>query len=258
MTESKPTFSQRLVRKGALIEETYQAFAHWDARESVHENVSRLRAKNPFGAKNESWLKEITTTLSSRFAHGDSVEALVILARGRYPIERWRYCLLWHFASTDELYSQFAQEFLFGQHQQGIAAFDTEAVLPFVEKLDAEGGFEAHLSEYGRRRTARDLLRMAGAFGLVEGQPVRRFSNSPIPEDAILYAVYDLMQQMHSVSRAIQAPRWRLFLMKPTDVEHELINLHQFRRVRYEQAGSVRELALPHSNLVEFSKSLIA
>jgi len=258
MIDVQPAFSQRLVRKGALIEETYRAFAHWDLRKSLPENIDMIRAQNTLGAPNESWLREITVTLSSRFSHGDSVAPLAILAKGQYPLERWRYCLLWHFASTDHLYAQFAAEFLFDQHQHGIAAFDTNAVLPFIERLDAEKAFEAPLSHYGRVRTARDLLRMAAAFGLVEGQPVRRFTNSPIPEDAILYALYDLMDRVQSVSRSIPDARWRLFLMKSSDVEHELINLHQFRRLRYEQAGSVRELSLPHANLTEFARSLTA
>jgi hypothetical protein len=258
MIDTQPAFSQRLVRKGALIEETYRAFAHWDTRKSLAENIDLLRARNSLGAPNESWLREITATLSSRFSHGDSATPLAILAKGQYPLEKWRYCLLWHFATTDNLYAQFATDFLFVHHQNGIAAFDTNAVLPFIEGLNAEHNFEAPLSPYGRLRTARDLLRMAAAFGLVEGQPVRRFTNNPVPEDAILYALYDLMDQTHSISRSIQSPRWRLFLMKPSEVEHELVNLHQFRRLRYEQAGSVRELSLPHANLVEYSRSLIA
>ena len=127
MIDTQPAFSQRLVRKGALIEETYRAFAHWDSGKSILENIESLRAHNPMGAANESWLREITATLSSRFTHGDPVEPLVILAKGQYPIERWRYCLLWHIATTDSLYARFAVDFLFAQHQNGIAAFDTNA-----------------------------------------------------------------------------------------------------------------------------------
>lgn len=258
MIDTQPAFSQRLVRKGALIEETYRAFSHWETDKSVPENIESIRAHNPMGAANESWLREITATLSSRFTHGDPVVPLAILAKGQYPIERWRYCLLWHIATTDSLYVRFATDFLFTQHQNGIAAFDTNAVMPFIEQLDAEGGFESALSPYGRLRTARDLLRMAAAFGLVAGTPVRRFTNDPIPEDAVLYALYALMDQFQSVSRSIKSLRWRVFLMRPSDVEHELVNLHQFRRLRYEQAGSVRELALPHNNLIEYCRSLIA
>jgi hypothetical protein len=58
------------------------------------------------------------------------------------------------------------------------------------------------------------------------------------------------------VSRALQSQRWRLFLLAPATVERELLNLHQLRRLRYEQAGSIRELTLPHASLLEFTQSL--
>jgi hypothetical protein len=130
--------------------------------------------------------------------------------------------------------------------------------MPFVSAQHAEGNIETELSDYGLRRTARDLLRMAAAFGLVEGQPRRHFSHVVVPEDAILYATYSLMDQVPSAERMIRSERWRLFLMGPEDVERELMNLHQFHRLRYEAAGSVRELSLPFSTLNEFTQSLIS
>jgi hypothetical protein len=257
MREPAPSNSTRLLRKGALIEETYRVFAHWDASRSLSQNLDRIRETNPLGARNQSWLREITTTLSGRFGHGDSIDPLVVLAKAQYPLERWRYCLLWHFGSTDGLYRRFAEEILFPHLQESIVAFDTEAVLPFIKRIEREKQIEP-LSDYGRRRAARDLLRMAAAFGLVAGRPVRRFTNVAIPEDALLYALYDLMGRFSSASRAVHSRRWRMFLMKPEEVEHELFNLHQFRRLRYDLAGTVRELALPHENLLEFTKSLAA
>ena len=251
-----PSFSTRLVRKGALIEETYRIFAHWNIADSLSSNLERIREKNLIGAKNRSWLREVTTTLSSRFSHGPSIEPLVLLAKRQYPVERWQFCLLWHFGATDGLFSRFVEEFLFRQHAEDIAAFDTEAVLPFVERIDDEEILGTHLTRYGRIRLARDLLRMAAAFGLVTSQVRRRFTHTAIPDDALLFGLYSLQAELPSVSRSLESPRWRLFLLSHGAVERELLNLHQFRRLRYEQAGSIRELSLPFDNLVEFAQSL--
>lgn len=256
MEETQLNYSTRLLRKGAFIEETYRVFAHWDFAMPTRENLSRICREKPLGAPNESWLREITTTLSSRFSHGDSIEPLVKLAKARYPIERWRYCLLWHFASTDGLYRRFSEDFLFAQLRQGVAVLSTEVVMPFIERLRDEGLMESDLSSYAVRRGARDLLRMAAAFGLLEGQPIRRFTHNPIPEDALLYGLYDLMDRFHSVDRAIRSERWRLFLLTAEDVEHELLNLHQYRRLHFEVAGTVRELSLPYASLLDFTRSL--
>lgn len=258
VAKNSPSFSTRLLRKGALVEETYRIFAHWELGSSLSDNLERIRATNPLGARNESWLREVTTTLSSRLAQGDSIESLVILAKAQYPLEHWRFFLLWHFGSTDGLFRRFVDEFLFRQRQENIAAFDTEAVAPFVAGIDRERILGAPLTTYGRVRLARDLLRMAAAFGLVTDQVRRRFTHVAIPDDAFLYGLYVLNAEIPSVSRAVESPRWRLFLLDAPDVERELLNLHQFRRLRYEQAGTIRELGLPYSSPAEFARSLVS
>lgn len=257
MPELAPSFSTRLLRKGAFIEETYRVFTHWDSTHTTRENIDRIRRDNPLGAPNHAWLREITATLLTRFSHGESVEPLVILAKAGYPVERWRYCLLWHFAGTDGLFARFCKEFLVEQLRKGVVVFTTESVKPFMERLKAEGVIESDLSDYGIVRGARDLLLMAADFGLIKGTPNRRFTHDAIPEDAILYAIYGTMESVQSISLTIRDDRWKLFLMTPADVERELLNLHQYRRVRYEQAGSVRELSLPFPGLIEFTRSLV-
>jgi hypothetical protein len=258
MNKGPLSYSTRLLRKGALVEETYRIFAHWDLGLSLSDNLERIRETNPLGAKNQSWLREVTLTLSSRFAHGDSIESLVILAKAQYPLEHWRFFLLWHFGSTDGLFSRFVGDFLFKQRLEDIAAFDTDAVAPFVSEIDRERILGAPLTSYGRVRFARDLLRMAAAFGLITDQLRRRFTQITIPDDAFLYGLYTLHAEISSVSRAVESPRWRLFLLGSTDVERELLNLHQFRRLRYEQAGTIRELSLTYDTPSEFARSLIS
>lgn len=256
MKQKTLSYSTRLLRKGALVEESYRVFACWEPEDPVAANLERIRKTNPVGARNESWLREVTTTMSARFGIGDALAPLACLAKAQYPLERWKFCLLWHMGSTDGLFLRFMEEFLFPQHEEGIAAFETSAALPFVESVEREQLLGTPLSNYGRVRLARDLFRMAAAFSLVAGQPRRRFTHVAIPDDAILYALHSLQAEVPSVSHALQSPRWRLFLLAPATVELELLNLHQHRRLRYEQAGSIRELSLPHPSLLDFVRSL--
>ena len=251
-------FSQRLVRKGVLIEETYRIFRHWDLELPLHDNISAIRSANPIGAENEAWLREITATISNRFSTGDSIASLVTLAKGGLALEVWKDCLLWHLGSTDGLYSAFASEFLFPRIDSGVAVFTTDDVIPFVRELEARGVFQEDLSDYGIRRLGRDLLRAAGEFGFVQGKARREVCHPAIPDDAILYAIYSLWEEVPSAERLVSSERWRLFLMRASQVEQELLNLHQFHRVRYERAGSVRELSLPYESLLEFAQSLIS
>ncbi len=255
---SKLKYSQRLIRKGVLVEETYRVFSHWDERCSLQENIEAIRANNPIGARNMAWLREITATISNRFSSGDPFLPLVVLAKGGLSVDIWKYCLLWHLGTTDGLYSSFVSEFLFPRIEEGIAVFTTDDVIPFVRELESQGVLKENLSDYGVRRLGRDLLRATAEFGFFRGTTRRELCHPPIPDNAFLFATYSLGQQVLSAERLISSDRWRLFLMRPYQVEQELLNLHQFHRLRYERAGTVRDLSLPYASLNEFAQSLVS
>ena len=53
----------------------------------------------------------------------------------------------------------------------------------------------------------------------------------------------------------MDADDWRLFLMRPSEVEEELLRLHQFGKLRFERAGSLLELTLPFSTAADYARS---
>ena len=48
-----------------------------------------------------------------------------------------------------------------------------------------------------------------------------------------------------------------MFLMRPADVERELLRLHQFRRLDYHVAGSLAELSLPYGSPHEYAEQMV-
>jgi len=56
--------------------------------------------------------------------------------------------------------------------------------------------------------------------------------------------------------RLIESADWRLFLMRPSDVEREIRRLHQYRRLHYEAAGSLAQLTLPAANALAYAEHL--
>lgn len=247
--------SLRLIRKGALIQETYTAFQSWDLSKPFAANLAFLRESNVFGARNQGWLKEIMATLSSRFNGQSGFTPLITLAKGKIPLEQWKPCLLWHLAATDKLYYRFAVEWLYPAFQNGAYLIRTDDVIPFVTELTsgqiASGG---SLSDYGTLRTARDLLKMAADFGLLSGSATRRFTTYHLPLESCLYILHALAAQEHNPRKMIDAPEWRLFLMTPEQVERELMELHQFQRLNFEMAGSLAQLQLPCRSLQEYAE----
>jgi hypothetical protein len=61
-----------------------------------------------------------------------------------------------------------------------------------------------------------------------------------------------------SPSKVIASPEWRLFLMRPADVERELLRLHQFRKLDYQVAGSLVQLSLPCMSTRDYAERMIA
>ncbi len=50
---------------------------------------------------------------------------------------------------------------------------------------------------------------------------------------------------------------WRLFLMDASDIERELLRLHQFHALRYEAAGSLVRLDLPADSPESYARELV-
>ena len=114
LSQSKPKsgrrkLSTRLIRKGALLEDTHRVFLEWDLAESFEENLNRARELNTPAADNQSWLKEVVATISSRWRHEPRLSTLIELAQ-RTSFDVWRPCVLWHIGQVDELYYRFATE----------------------------------------------------------------------------------------------------------------------------------------------------
>ena len=49
-----------------------------------------------------------------------------------------------------------------------------------------------------------------------------------------------------------------MYLLRPADVEQEILRLHQFRKVHYEAAGSIVQLSLPQPSALAYAEAMVA
>ncbi|MCG8006854.1 MAG: DUF1819 family protein [Candidatus Thiodiazotropha lotti] len=263
MNQSKSTsggrkLSTRLIRKGALLEDTHRVFVEWNLKDSFEENLNRARVLNTPAAENQGWLKEVVATISSRWRSEPRLTTLIKLTQ-RASFDVWRPCVLWHIGQVDEMYYRFATEWLYVEYEAGTYQLRAADVVPFVKKVTvSRAAGNKGLSEYGLKRAGRDLLRMAADFGLLRGKSVREFSSYHLPEESFIYLLHTLYEVYGNAQDVVHSPDWRLFLMSAADVERELFRLHQFRKLRYEVAGSLVELTLPCSSAAEFVEEVAA
>jgi hypothetical protein len=247
------------VVKGAMIEETYACFAAWDFTCSKRENLDRLRLENFIGASSVTWLRDVAKVLNRRFEPEGRDRALVLLAKSGCVIEEWKPLLLWHMTRDEFLVRDFLQNWLFPAYESGVFRVHTEEAQTYLQGIGKRGATTEHAwSEQTTKRVAAGLLKIAADFGLLRGSVIKEFVSHHLPERSFLYLLHAIRDENLSPSKVVESPDWRMFLMRPSDVEREILRLHQFRKLRYEVAGSLAELTLPCASTREYVERMVA
>lgn len=253
MTASDAQLSSYLAIKGAFVETTYRAFSDWDMSVAPAGNLERIKATNSVGASSEGWLKQFIRVVNQRYDLAGRDRPLIELVQQGWHIDDWRPVQLWHMARSDELLRLFLADWLFERRENGIVVVNTEAVVEFLQGLVKKrlGSVDAW-KENTYRRVASGLLKMAAEFHLMRGRVNKEFESYRLPERSLTYLLYVLMDRENNTRKVVHAEDWRFYLMKPHDVEEELLQLHQYGKLRFERAGSFLELTLPCENSAQY------
>jgi hypothetical protein len=229
-----------------MVQETYAVFAAWDFSQSKRANLDRLRSENFIGAGSATWLRDVAKVINRRFQPEGRDRPLVILAKQGLDIEEWKPLLLWHMTRDEFLVRDFIETWLFGAYDSGTFRVRSEDVEVYLGAISKRGATTEHeWSKETTKRVAAGLQKIAVDFGLLRGSAVKEFASYHMPERSFLYLLHAMVDEKLSPSKAVTSSEWRLFLMRPSDVEHELLRLHQFRKLEYQVAGSLVQLTLP-------------
>lgn len=258
MTESRAAVASSFTLvKGLLIDETYRIFAGWDLTQTRRENLDRVRAENPIGAPTTTWLRDVAKVINRRFAPDGRDRALVVLAQQNCPLDTWRPIFLWHVTRDEFLLRDFLTHWLFRAFEEGTFSIQTRDLHAYLIALPSRGATTEHAwSENTIGRVASALLKSATELGLLQGRQRRTFAGYHLPDAAFLYLLHAMSAETPNARRLIESPDWRLFLMRPSDVEREILRLHQYRRLHYEAAGSLAQLTLPAANALAYAEHL--
>ncbi|RQS53468.1 BrxA family protein [Burkholderia sp. Bp8986] len=247
------------VIKGAMIDETYAIFSAWDFARSKRENLDRLKQENFIGARSATWLRDVAKVLNRRFDPAGRDRPLVMLAQHGLPVEEWKPLLLWHMTRDEFLVRDFIETWLFDAYDAGVFRLRSEDVVEYLSSIAKRDGTTEHTwSEQTKKRVAAGLLKIAVDFGLLRGSITKEFASVHLPEKSFLYILHAMRDEKLSPSKVIASCEWRLFLMRPADVEHELLRLHQYRKLEYHVAGSLVQLSLPCTNCQDYAERMVA
>lgn len=255
MTE--PTISTFSVTKGAKAEETYACLAAWDLSRPVSENLERLRDENPILAPTDAWLQEMVRILRLRFANVELHRPLIRLAQRGLPLETWRPILLWHLCQRELLLSDFLDTWLFPRREEGLLRVRPDDVRTYLAQLHERGLLDAAWRKSSIDRMASGLPAYAADLGLLQGKAVKEIPTPFVADEALLYVLHWMRDEGLGSQRSIEDRRWRWYLLSRSELEAELLRLHQRGALRFESAGTVISLDLPYPSLEAYVDALV-
>jgi hypothetical protein len=245
--------------KGALINETYSALAAWDPTVSKRTNFARIRDDNLLGAGSATWARDVAKVLNRRFEPDGRDRALVVLAKSGCDLEQWKPLMLWHITRDEFLLRDFLENCLFPAFDAGALGIRSAEVESHLRGIAKRGAKTEHAwTEETTKRVAAGLLKMAADFGLLRTGAAKDFASYHLPEQSFLYLLHAVRDEKVSPGKVVAAADWRMFLMRPSDVEREILRLHQFRKLEYHVAGSLVELSLPCESSREYAERMVA
>jgi hypothetical protein len=243
-----------------MIPETYEVLARWDFSLDKRENLDRLRSENYVGAQSVNWLRDVAKVLNRRLDPGGRDRPLAILAKGGLPVDEWKPILLWHITRDEFLFRDFLVNWLFEAYERGVYRIHPEDLHEYLATVGQRGGHTEHAwTPATLGRVATGLLKMAADFGLLSGGAAKEFAHYHPPERSLGYLIRAVLaHEAGSAQRMLASPEWRMFLMREGDVANELLRLHQYRALGFEQAGSLVQLTLAVDSPLRFAEELVA
>jgi hypothetical protein len=257
--ERSKVVSSFTIVKGALIAETYDLFRVWDLTRSKRENLVALTSGSLSVTGSRTWRRDVAKVVNRRFDPASRDRPLVELAQGGCRLDLWKPILLWHMTRDEFLVRDFLVSWLYPRFTDGVYRSHARDVLPYLKTLEAKGGVtEGAWSSNTAERVATGLLRIATDFDLVQGTTVREFRPYHLADDSLLYLLHAAAEQEPNASKLLGLPDWHMYLMAADDVERELLRLHQYHKLNYQVAGSMRQLSLPFYTAAEYARRMIS
>ena len=157
------------------------------------------------------------------------------------------------------LVADFLKNWLFPAWEEGVYRIDPTDLVDYLRRIGDRGGKTEHAwTDSTVNRVAAGLMKIATDFGLLVGKTARHFNAYHLPEASFVYLLYAIRDEQGNAARMITADDWRMYLATASDVERELLRLHQFEKLHYQAAGSVVELDLPLDGAQEYAEALVA
>lgn len=253
------TYSTRLQKGGALIDDMRLIVRSWSEGLSKKEKITQLIQDNILGKHTKTRSSDtLRRTFSHRFLEGNPQDAWKIvrpLEDHEVEIEIIRPVYYWITARSDPLMYDFVVNEILPRskgHDQSIKT--TETAYWISEQLNSQN---QSWSETVTLKVARGLLAALRDFAILEGGAKKNVAPIYLPVESFAYIAFGLHLIGVSGARLIHHDDWRLFLLNSTVVERMFLEAHQNGLLRYEAAGNLYRIEFVAKNYKEMADVII-
>jgi len=258
MKSRKRIYSSRILKAGALLDETKTLLSIWDESATTSDNIARFQQENILGKASRSRANDILTAFRQRYLVDERVmRSLILLIKGRCHTEIIDRILYFHAAMSDPLIHDFATDLLWSKYHRGLQKISVDETRDWIKKRIADGKTMEPWSENTLRRSARGLMSALRDFGILNGIRHKQIAPIYVPVGAFCYIAFYLYCLGLSGKSLLDSPEWRLFLHAPQDVERLLLEAHQVHLLEYRAAGSVIRIDFPVGTMEDYSRVIL-
>jgi len=249
----RQTYSSRILKGGAILNETKILLANWNESLSKHDNLDRFRRNNILGKASRSRVEDIFQVFRQRYLVEEPVtKALVGLIRARYEADAFDRILYFHATRSDPLIHDFVIEVLWPRYLRGRQDILVKDAEGWIREKIAMGATIRQWSDNTIEKSARGLMSTLRDFGVLQGLNNKRTAPAYLPIGAFSYVAFYLNRLQPSGKRLLEDQEWSLFFLSPQTVERLFMEAHQLHLLEYHAAGSVIRVDFSAETLEEY------
>ncbi|MCY3861726.1 MAG: DUF1819 family protein [bacterium] len=232
--------TSRLLKGGAVLEDTHRVVELWDAELSAEANIERLAAENLLGKSSRSRLNDLLySVIRPRYVEPGThvIPALQALVSDQ---RAFREACYYETSRADNLLAAFAEGPLWGWWCEGRLAIAVDDVLMWLRQLMDDGTVPSW-SESVRGRAARGLLSTLRDFGILKGVPKghRKELISPsLSPRGFAYVAWREHEQGASSRALANSAVWHRWLLEDALVDDLFVQAARLGVLRVSRAGS--------------------
>jgi hypothetical protein len=228
--------TSRIIKGGALLEESRRFVESWDDEKAEAENLQELQARNLLGKRSRSRAEDTLAILRQRLV-SDDAPTLPALRTLAVRASAFRDACFFEAARNDGLLAHIAGNILYDLRDRGWVRVTVEDVDRAL-LADPPAPIVAEWSESTRTRVVHGALSALRDYGRLEGKAVKHIATPHISFGGFVYVLGRLRGQGLSAPETVAHPVWRWWLLDERQVRAQLLEADREGLLRFSEAGS--------------------